>query len=297
VSIFPVPGNNDAQEHRPCCFLFGGIKMRWFKHLSDSHNDPDLSVAWDKFGDAAVLVFWITMEMYAKEYEHLNEESDGWLKIGLKNYRKNLRKSFTKVEKVLRFYQEKNRIFFKVEGDYILLKIPKFIELADNYSRLRTFRKTHNDNKMITPRLHIEVEGEVDKEVKKDLKTKDFSPNSDEFRLSLLLFSLIRERNSNHRKEVSTEKQINILMQKWSVHINLLIRKNERSPEQIEKIIRWSQEDDFWQDNILSTDKLRKQFDQLEVRSNKSIGGSSTLQHNLGVLKRVTDKVEGKNES
>jgi len=251
--------------------------LKWFKHLSDSHNDPDLSVAWDKFGDAGIIVFWVTMEMYAKEFEHLDKKGDGFLKIGLKNYRRTLRKTFIKVESILNFYQKKSRIFFKIEGDYILLKIPKFIELSDNYSRLRDFRKKHNDNKMITPRLHIEVEvdKEVDKDLKKEVKKEVYSQTSDEVRLTNLLFSLIRKRNTNWKKEVFTEKQVNTLIQKWAVHIDRLIRLNERTPERIEEIIKWCQEDDFWQNNILSTEKLRKQFDQLEIKADKEVEKSS----------------------
>jgi len=197
--------------YQPPPLKFGGVKLRWFKHLSDSHNDPDLSVAWDKFGDAGVTVFWVTMEMYAKEFEHLDKNSDGFLKIGLKNYRRTLRKTFIKVESILNFYQKKSRIFFKIEGDYILFKIPKFIELSDNYSRLREFRKKHNDNKMITPRLHPEVEVEVeeDKEVKKDVNycQEVFNYwNSKKINIHRVLTEKIKSKINKRFKEHSPEE-------------------------------------------------------------------------------------------
>ena len=84
--------------------------MKWFKHLADSHNDPDLNVARDKFGDMAVAVFWITMEIYAKEFEHLNENNDGFIRVSFTDFKRKLRKSSTKVKKLLNFFQEKNRI-------------------------------------------------------------------------------------------------------------------------------------------------------------------------------------------
>jgi hypothetical protein len=43
------------------------------------------------------------------------------------------------------------------------------------------------------------------------------------------------------------------------------------SPERIETIIRWSQANEFWQSNILSMPKLRKQFDQLRMRRNAEL--------------------------
>ena len=94
---------------------------------------------------------------------------------------------------------------------------------------------------------------------------KIFSPNSDEFRLARLLFDLIREHNQNFREPN---------LQKWALHISRMIRLDNRSPERIERVIRWCQADRIprgpngfcWAVNILSTEKLRPQFDQLETK-------------------------------
>ncbi len=87
--------------------------------------------------------------------------------------------------------------------------------------------------------------------------TKTYSPNSDEFRLSALLLDLIIRRNPKHKKPD---------LQKWARHIDLAIRRDHRTPDEVERVIRWCQTDSFWQNNILSTDKLRKQFDQLWMK-------------------------------
>ena len=84
--------------------------------------------------------------------------------------------------------------------------------------------------------------------------------NSQASRLALLLLDLIIERNPKHKKPN---------LRKWEIHIDRLIRIDKRKPEIIEQVIRWCQSDDFWQDNILSTEKLRKQFDQLFLKMNK----------------------------
>ena len=89
------------------------------------------------------------------------------------------------------------------------------------------------------------------------VRNKSFSLNSDEFRLSELLLNLILERRNSFKKSD---------LQKWARHIDLMIRKDKRSPEEIERVIRWCQEDSFWQNNILSTGKVRAQFDQLAMK-------------------------------
>ncbi|MHC4397568.1 MAG: hypothetical protein ACYS1A_18145 [Planctomycetota bacterium] len=96
------------------------------------------------------------------------------------------------------------------------------------------------------------------------------SPTSEEARLSGLLLNLILERKPNftHGQPNNCKQTI----QRWAVHIDRLIRLNNRTPEEVEAVIRWCQQDDFWQNNILCTEKLRKQIDQLELKMQKQVG-------------------------
>jgi hypothetical protein len=98
----------------------------------------------------------------------------------------------------------------------------------------------------------------IDKNVKnvKNNNKKLYSENSVEFHLSRLLLNKILEREPNYKKPN---------LQKWAKQIDLMVRRDNRKPEIINKIILWCQQDEFWQNNILSTTKLRKQFDQLKM--------------------------------
>ena len=55
-------------------------------------------------------------------------------------------------------------------------------------------------------------------------------------------------------------------LQNWAQHIDYMIRLDKRTPEQINDIIVFSQEDSFWKSNVLSTEKLRQKFDQLWIK-------------------------------
>lgn len=90
-----------------------------------------------------------------------------------------------------------------------------------------------------------------------------FLSDSNEVRLSELLLSLIRQRNPGF-------KQLDL--QKWASHVGKMIRLDGRTPGDIERVVNWCQADSFWQNNILSTEKLRKQFDALFLKMNA--GGS-----------------------
>ncbi len=93
---------------------------------------------------------------------------------------------------------------------------------------------------------------------KENYTKENYSPNSDEVRTAELLFNLILKRHPNHKKPD---------IQKWALHIDRMIRLDSRSVEDIEKIIKWCQADEFWRKTTLSTDKLRKQFDTLWIKS------------------------------
>jgi len=128
----------------------------------------------------------------------------------------------------------------------------------------------------------IEIEKEI--EIKKEIKKKKdiYSPTSNEVRLSTLLLNLILDRKDNFKKPD---------IQKWCVHIDRLLHIDNRTPQEIEKVIRWCQQDDFWCVNILSTEKLRKQIDKLEIKMNNKPSNSQQTKQgaNYGKIKRHTD--------
>lgn len=83
-----------------------------------------------------------------------------------------------------------------------------------------------------------------------------------ELKLAALLFSLILSHNSK-AKEPDIEK--------WAEEIDRMIRIDERDPQEIEVIIRWCQDDDFWFANILSAKKLREKYDQLMAHMSREL--------------------------
>lgn len=65
-------------------------------------------------------------------------------------------------------------------------------------------------------------------------------------------------------------------LDRWAEDINKIIRIDGRTKEQVAFVIQWVQRDVFWRKNILSGQKLRKQFNRLVVtiQSNHVAGAS-----------------------
>lgn len=91
--------------------------------------------------------------------------------------------------------------------------------------------------------------------------------NADAIRLSGLLRDLIRARKPDFKEPP---------LSSWIRDMEILLRIDMRKPDEIDAVIRWCQQDPFWQNNILSVGKLRKQYDQLELkrRANPLTSGS-----------------------
>jgi len=87
--------------------------------------------------------------------------------------------------------------------------------------------------------------------------------DSDEYRLAILLANKILENNPSHKFSIMEDDEFDSKMQGWAKHMDLLMRKDRRTFEQVEIMIKWCQNDSFWQANILSPSKLRDQFDTL----------------------------------
>ena len=88
-----------------------------------------------------------------------------------------------------------------------------------------------------------------------------FADDSVEMQLAMHLFAKIKENNPEHKDLTSSQKQ------KWADSIRLMIERDNRSPKQIKNMIDWCQADNFWRNNILSTAKLRKQYDTMAPKA------------------------------
>ena len=150
--------------------------------------------------------------------------------------------------------------------------IERTIQIIDDVSRKTLLMDGRDNLPMDSMKSPVGLAGNSDKVSRKlpthitksitNNKTNIYPQDSIELNLAILLFDLICERKPDFKAPN---------LQSWSKHIDLMIRLDKRNPETIEKIIRWCQADSGngtwmgWQNNILSTAKLREKFDKIEL--------------------------------
>jgi phage replication O-like protein O len=102
-----------------------------------------------------------------------------------------------------------------------------------------------------------ETEAPLKKELKKKKEIKIYTPDLNEFILSSFLLEKILD-------HLPSFKQPD--MQKWAAHMDAVLRIDGRDPPEVKAVIIFAHVDPFWKNNILSVDKLRKQYDQLNAK-------------------------------
>ena len=128
-------------------------------------------------------------------------------------------------------------------------------------------RQQQNNNKITTKEQQNNT-NKNDKNVKNvkninkcEQKTKKFEEDSIEYLLANHLYQRIKQNDSKTKKPN---------LQNWSVHVDRLIRLDERPPKEIKQVIEWATNDDFWRANILSTSKLRQQYQTLKLQMQRN---------------------------
>lgn len=95
-------------------------------------------------------------------------------------------------------------------------------------------------------------------------QTKKYDEESKPYKCAAFLSKRIKERIPN---KVIPERQL----QSWAYDFDKTHRLDKQDWQTIAAVLDFSQTDDFWQRNILSGGKFRKQFDQLFLNMQKEI--------------------------
>lgn len=123
---------------------------------------------------------------------------------------------------------------------------------------------SNNSKAIAMPYQNDGKESKVNKSKKDSHDSKPakrvYEPDDLNLKLANYLLIKIRERNSSI---YPTDSKNPPDTQKWANDIRLMHERDARSYDDIKRIIEWCQQDSFWQNNILSASKLRKQFGKL----------------------------------
>lgn len=132
--------------------------MRWFKHMSDSLDDPFIHDLMDNFSHLGYVVWFGLIEIIAKENKN---EITGKVEISPTYLRRKLRTSPTKLREVLDFCQTHLRLTVNYSEKNWEIHFPKMAEIKDNYTK-----DLQASCKKLAPYIEEEKEEEEEEEDK-----------------------------------------------------------------------------------------------------------------------------------
>ncbi len=151
--------------------------------------------------------------------------------------------------------------YFVTKNDNTFIKNDNgIIEIDNNKAPEELFIKQHR------------VPKETLKETLKEKKSSESKYHFSESHLSLtdLLITLIKQNKPDRILGGNNYRE------RWANDIRLTEKKDKRSIDKIREVIKFSQRDLFWKQNILSGGKLRDKFDRLEMKMTEEQNNNKT---------------------
>ena len=140
--------------------------MKWFKHFTDSGDDPVIDDSITEFGPLGYYVYFRTMEVVSLAFD---ASQPGTMVCSLFHFKRKFRCNWKTIRKVLEFYSKRDWIQFRIfeeEGTRkIHIKCPKLIDICDEYTK-RVIGKNRDTNPRSDKTISAkEKEAETEKEV------------------------------------------------------------------------------------------------------------------------------------
>lgn len=124
----------------------------------------------------------------------------------------------------------------------------------------------------------------------KDMDSEDYVAGIDSASPAADLCMLLRDLIIGNRPAAKVPVVASAGWRSWVEEMDRMLRIDKRDATEARVVITWCQADDFWAPNILSPKKLRKHYDQLALKMNRSSGGSRTAR-NMATLRKMTGGV------
>jgi hypothetical protein len=130
------------------------------------------------------------------------------------------------------------------------------------YQGFETYKNSNLERKWNGDGTETEQGWNNNKKEKKDIKDKKDIKKRHKFdekqmRLAQILWEKVQV-NDPSMKQPNLEA--------WANTIRLMMEQDSREGKEIQEVILWATKHDFWYRNILSADKLRKQFNKLKLQ-------------------------------
>ncbi len=134
--------------------------MKWFKHFTDWHRDPDVCDGYTFFSHLSYVFFQCLREAYSEFYDLRDDY--GFIRLSLVNISRRCHARPGKILRLFSFFQERNRISYRIEDTFVFFQVHEFDKLVGHWRQRR-------ENTEGAPLVH----GHGDEEKKKEEEKRE----------------------------------------------------------------------------------------------------------------------------
>jgi len=179
--------------------------------------------------------------------------------------------SETKLMERWKWSKSKVRAFLKLLEDEKMIvkktdtkKTTIFIVNYDNYQNQKTTEEPEKNQKKTAKELQKDTTNNVNNDNKKRSSSEKFTDDSLEMKMTNYMIEKIKESYPGARVPDTLTKK-----QKWCTTFDRMMRIDGRTKDEIGAVMKWVYQDDFWDTNIRSPEKLREKWDTIYLQMNK----------------------------
>jgi len=238
--------------------------MKWIKHDTDANQDAKLQNVLLDYGLEGYGLYWYCIELIAGKIDKDNITFE--LEHDARIIARNVGSTAQKVEEMMRYFVELG-LFENSHGTITCLKLGRRLDksmTSNPEMRLIIENIKNHDGVMTESESVMQDKIRLDKNRKDNLvkstTDKKFNFNQDHFNFANAMFDKIK-------LVAPAVKSVNV--ERWANDIRLLCENDGVEINEAWKVFKWANSDSFWQTNILSAAKFRKQYAQLSAKMPK----------------------------
>lgn len=239
--------------------------MKWIKHDTDANQDAKLQNVLLDYGLEGYGLYWYCIELIAGKVDKDNITFE--LEHDARIIARNVGSTAQKVEEMMRYFVELG-LFENCQGTITCLKLAKRLDksMTSNPEMRGIIEnlKSH-DGIMTESEKVMQDKIRLDKNREDNLVTA--APNKKKFNFNQYHMSFAEAMLERIKLIAPQSKKPNL--ESWANTIRLLCENDNVEINHAWNVFKWANSDSFWQTNILSADKFRKQFAQLSAKMPK----------------------------
>lgn len=252
----------------------GGAAVRWFKHMTGSHNDESLCRMMDKFGLEGYGAYWVVLEAIAAQCDKSDKTS---ITLSVKNWRKIVPFAPQKLTKWLAFAQQLTLFSVEISENLVKVSCPKLLKYRDEYSERRA-KKSGECRDNLPSELDIDteldkytappergsghtspVEGVAVAQRKAKTETKDPRPTGCPVELWERYLRISHGYHKSRADQLGRQAPFTAAkVREGARTFDNLIRVRGYPEEEIVAVLGWATDDPFWSSNLRSIGALLK---------------------------------------